>query len=140
MPKIVVIEERMTSPIQSFAHLFDDELLASDNLSAWCEQIVQGRFGGDGRPVTQDNCERRMEHDGAGGAALYSMKPSSVTPACTAILLLSSLAAAQVQPSFPKPSGPFDVGRLEIDVTDASREEAFTDDRSDKRRLLVSLY
>jgi dienelactone hydrolase len=68
------------------------------------------------------------------------MKPSSVIPACTAILPLSSLAAAQVQPSFPKPSGPFYVGRLEIDVTDASREEAFTDDRSDKRRLLVSLY
>ncbi len=58
----------------------------------------------------------------------------------TAILLLSSLAAAQVQPSFPKPSGPFDVGRLEVDLTDASREEGFTDDRTDKRRLLVSLY
>ena len=29
MPKIVVIEERMTSPIQSFAHLSDDELLAT---------------------------------------------------------------------------------------------------------------
>ena len=67
------------------------------------------------------------------------MKPSSVILAFTAILLLSSLAAAQVQPSFPKPSGPFDVGRLEVDVTDASREEGFTDDRTDRRRLLVSL-
>ena len=56
------------------------------------------------------------------------------------ILLLSRPSAAQVQPSFPKPSGPLDVGRIEIDVTDASREEGFTDDPSDKRRLLVSLY
>jgi dienelactone hydrolase len=68
------------------------------------------------------------------------MKPSRVSLAFTAILLFSSQAAAQVQPSFPKPSGPFDVGRLEVDVTDVSREEGFTDDRSDKRRLLVSLY
>jgi hypothetical protein len=29
VPKIVVIEERMTSPTQSFAHLSDDELLAT---------------------------------------------------------------------------------------------------------------
>ena len=29
MPKNVVIEERMTSPIQSFARLSDDELLAT---------------------------------------------------------------------------------------------------------------
>ena len=68
------------------------------------------------------------------------MKPSRVSLAFTAILMFSSLAAAQVQPSFPKPSGRFDVGRLEIDATDASREEGFTDDPADKRRLLISLY
>jgi hypothetical protein len=82
VPKNIVIEERMTSPIQSFARLSDDELLASANLSAWCEQIVQGRFseGVDGRPVTQDNCERLMEHDGAGGAP--SSQESAIA-ACT---------------------------------------------------------
>jgi dienelactone hydrolase len=68
------------------------------------------------------------------------MQPSRVSLAFAAILLFSSLAAAQVQPSFPKPSGPFDVGRLEIDATDASRDEGFTDDPADKRRLLVSVY
>jgi hypothetical protein len=68
------------------------------------------------------------------------MKPSRVSLAFTAILLLSGLAAAQVQPSFPEPGGKFSVGRLEIDVTDASRQEGFTDNPTDKRRLLVSLY
>lgn len=68
------------------------------------------------------------------------MKQWSSIVAFAVILLLSGPSAAQVQPSFPKPSGPFDVGRLEIDVTDASREERFTDDPTDKRRLLVSLY
>ena len=68
------------------------------------------------------------------------MKPSSLIRAFTAILLFSSLAAAQVQPAFPDPSGPLDVGRLDIDVTDASRDEVFTDAPTDKRRLLVSVY
>jgi dienelactone hydrolase len=54
--------------------------------------------------------------------------------------LLSGLAAAQVQPAFPDLSGPFQVGRLEIDVTDASRDEVFTEEPADKRRLLVSIY
>jgi dienelactone hydrolase len=47
---------------------------------------------------------------------------------------------AQFQPEFPDPTGPFEVGRLEIDVTDASRDEAFTDDAADKRRLLITVY
>lgn len=47
---------------------------------------------------------------------------------------------AQVQPAWPKLSGPFEVGRLEIDMTDVSRDETFTDDPTDRRRLLVSVY
>jgi dienelactone hydrolase len=58
--------------------------------------------------------------------------------ALSAALSLTRLIAAQ--PGFPEPSGPFDVGRIEIDVTDASRDEAFTDDPADKRRLLVTVY
>jgi dienelactone hydrolase len=54
--------------------------------------------------------------------------------------VLSGLAAAQVQPAFPDLSGPFQVGRLEVDVTDASRDEVFTEEPADKRRLLVSIY
>ena len=53
------------------------------------------------------------------------------------VLLAAGRLSAQVQPAFPEPSGPFKVGRLEIDVTDASRDETFTDDTTDKRRLLV---
>jgi hypothetical protein len=68
------------------------------------------------------------------------VKQRSSVVAFAVILLPSRPSVAQVQPSFPKPSGPFDVGRLEIDVTDASREEGLTDDPTDKRRLLVSLY
>lgn len=78
--------------------------------------------------------------DAPATSEVNSMKPSRVSLAFTAILLFAGLAAGQVQPSFPKPSGPFDVGRLEIDVTDASRAEGFTDDPADKRRLLVSVY
>lgn len=58
--------------------------------------------------------------------------------AFAATLSLTRLIAAQ--PGFPEPSGPFDVGRLEIDVIDASRDEAFSDEPADKRRLLVSVY
>jgi dienelactone hydrolase len=47
---------------------------------------------------------------------------------------------AQVQPAWPDLSGPFEIGRLEIDVTDTARDETFTDDPTDKRRLLVSVY
>jgi dienelactone hydrolase len=69
-----------------------------------------------------------------------SVKQWSSITGFAVILLLSQSSAAQVQPSFPKPSGPFDVGRLEIDLTDASREEVFTAAPADRRRLLVSLY
>jgi pimeloyl-ACP methyl ester carboxylesterase len=48
--------------------------------------------------------------------------------------------AAQVQPEFPNPPGPFEVGRFDADVTDSSRDEIFTDDATDKRRLLVTVY
>ena len=41
-------------------------------------------------------------------------------------LLACGPLTAQAQPSFPDPSGPFEVGRLEIDVTDAARDETFT--------------
>ena len=47
---------------------------------------------------------------------------------------------AHVQPAWPDLSGPFEVGRLEIDMTDAARDETFTDDPTDRRRLLVSVY
>jgi predicted dienelactone hydrolase len=47
---------------------------------------------------------------------------------------------AHVQPAWPELSGPFQVGRLELDVVDASRDEKFTDDPTDRRRLLVSVY
>jgi predicted dienelactone hydrolase len=57
----------------------------------------------------------------------------------TALLIVGPLAA-QFQPQFPDPSGSFEVGRLEIDVTDVSREETFTVDAADKRRLLVTVY
>lgn len=68
---------------------------------------------------------------------MRAVKPSLSIVA--ALCVLSPLSA-QVQPGFPDPSGPFEVGRLEIDVTDASRDEPFTDDEIDKRRLLVSVY
>ena len=55
-------------------------------------------------------------------------------------LVACTPAAEQVQPSFPDLTGPFDVGRLEIDITDAARDETFTDDPTDTRRLLVSVY
>jgi dienelactone hydrolase len=55
-------------------------------------------------------------------------------------LALAGTIVAQPQPEFPELSGPFDVGRIEIDVTDAAREEVLTDDPDDRRRLLVSVY
>jgi dienelactone hydrolase len=64
----------------------------------------------------------------------------SIPIAAAAGALLAGIAAAQVQPAFPALTGPFEVGRLEIDVTDGSRDEPFTDDPADKRRLLVSVY
>jgi predicted dienelactone hydrolase len=57
-----------------------------------------------------------------------------------AALVASGPLASQVQPPFPDLSGPFDVGRVEIDITDGSRDEAFTDDAADKRRLLLTVY
>jgi predicted dienelactone hydrolase len=55
-------------------------------------------------------------------------------------LLTAGAPPAQAQPSFPEPSGPFGVGRFDADVTDSARDEVFTDDPTDKRRLLVTVY
>jgi dienelactone hydrolase len=61
-------------------------------------------------------------------------------PLMVVALLACGHLTAQVQPVFPELSGAFEVGRLEIDVTDDARDETFTDDPADKRRLLVSVY
>lgn len=50
-----------------------------------------------------------------------------------------SLSAAG-QPAFPEPAGPFAVGRADIEILDQARDEIFTEDPNDKRRLLVSVY
>lgn len=55
-------------------------------------------------------------------------------------LLVCTPLRLEAQPGFPTPTGPFEVGRVEIDVTDSDREEIFTDDATDKRRLLVTVY
>lgn len=55
--------------------------------------------------------------------------------------LLSTTAMQVVgQPEFPTPKGNFPVGRIDIEVLDQSRNEIFTEDESDKRRLLASVY
>jgi dienelactone hydrolase len=55
-------------------------------------------------------------------------------------LVACAPSTAQVQPAWPDLNGQFEVGRLEIDMTDTSRDETFTDDPTDKRRVLVSVY
>lgn len=57
------------------------------------------------------------------------------SPLIVAALVACAPPAAQVEPAWPELRGPFEVGRLEIDVTDASRDETFTGDPTDKRRL-----
>ncbi|MBZ0318554.1 MAG: hypothetical protein K8L91_19225 [Anaerolineae bacterium] len=41
---------------------------------------------------------------------------------------------------FPVPSGPYAVGRVDVEWVDASRPELFTDDPNDVRDLLVTIY
>jgi dienelactone hydrolase len=60
------------------------------------------------------------------------------TLAVLACFLLPHLAAAQ--PAFPDLKGPYNVGRIDLDVLDANRAEVFTEASDDKRRLLVTLY
>lgn len=62
------------------------------------------------------------------------------SPLIVVALVACAPPTAQGEPAWPELRGPFEVGRLEIDVTDASRDETFTDDPTDKRRLLVSVY
>ena len=57
-----------------------------------------------------------------------------------ALLFLALSQVIVAQPVFPELTGPFDVGRIELDVLDEQRAETFTEEPEDKRRLLVSLY
>jgi predicted dienelactone hydrolase len=61
-------------------------------------------------------------------------------PSLTIAALLTSASLTAQAPPFPDPSGPFEVGRFEIDLTDSARDEVFTDEPTDRRRLLVTVY
>lgn len=60
------------------------------------------------------------------------------------VILLSafaSVSAAQLDPvTLPAPNGEYAVSRVDRDLTDEAREESFTDDEDDVRRLLVTFY
>ncbi|MBN8636558.1 MAG: hypothetical protein J0M07_14615 [Anaerolineae bacterium] len=58
-----------------------------------------------------------------------------------AIVLSVTVVAAQMDPiTLPAPTGEYAVSRLDRDLTDESREEIFTQDANDFRRLLVTFY
>ncbi len=60
------------------------------------------------------------------------------------ILTLKAISSAVSQSPtgvmFPKLTGSFQVGKMEYHLTDAGREEIFTDDPNDKRELMVTVY
>lgn len=59
----------------------------------------------------------------AGGAALYAF----------GVILFPT-------PRFPQPTGPYGIGTRVYDWTDAAREEPFTAERGDRRRLVVQIW
>jgi dienelactone hydrolase len=65
-----------------------------------------------------------------------------VTLAISLVIVLSvTVVAAQIDPiTLPAPTGDYAVSRLDRDFTDESREEIFTEDADDFRRLLVTFY
>ncbi len=65
-----------------------------------------------------------------------------VTLAIPLVIILSvTVVAAQMDPiTLPTPTGEYAVSRLDRDLTDESREEIFTEDADDFRRLLVTFY
>jgi len=62
----------------------------------------------------------------------------------TGIFLVSALAASAIYVAagirYPALSGPYEVGRTRIYVTDDSRDETFSEEDGDKRELPVTIY
>lgn len=56
------------------------------------------------------------------------------------VLLSATTATAQWAVKLPQPTGPYAVGTTRSSLVDATRPETFTDDRSDRRELLIRVW
>jgi predicted dienelactone hydrolase len=74
--------------------------------------------------------------------AVQKHSPTFLRVGARALLWLAAIALPVLMPVFQlaKPSGPYSVGTVQYDWTDARREELLTADPSDQRRLVVQLW
>src|SRR5215216_6107953 len=56
------------------------------------------------------------------------------------LCLTNWLAQAQVEVTFPDLTGPYSVGKMELQLVDEAREEIFTEDDEDKREFMLTVY
>lgn len=61
-------------------------------------------------------------------------------PPLTLKTMSSDGSQSPVGVMFPKLTGSYQVGKMEYHLTDAARDEIFTDDPNDKRELMVTVY